>query len=194
MNQNTMIIVGVIVIAVALLAAWFVRQRQQRSRLRSRFGSEYHREVERQGNLSRAEATLAAREKRVARLHIKPLLADDAARFAQAWRRIQADFVDDPRGAITQADKLVGEVMLARGYPIGDFEQQVADISVDHPDVVMNYRAAREIAAQHARGQASTEDLRQGMVHYRALFRDLLESPAPDAVHDGTREHARRSS
>jgi hypothetical protein len=193
MDQNTMI-VGAIVIAVVALALWFAWQRRQRTHLRSRFGAEYHREVERQGNLSRAEAALAAREKRVARLHIKPLMADDAARFAQAWRRIQANFVDNPRGAITEADKVVGEVMLARGYPVGDFEQQVADISVDHPDVVMNYRAAREIAAQHARGQASTEDLRQGMVHYRALFRDLLDSPEPRPVEEGAREHARRSS
>jgi hypothetical protein len=192
MNQNTMIIVVAVVIAAAAVAMWFVWQRQRSSRLRGRFGDEYHREIERQGSPSKAEAALAAREKRVARLHIKPLMADEAARFSNAWRQIQTQFVDDPKGAVTQADKVVGEVMLARGYPIGDFEQQVADISVDHPDVVMNYRAAREIAEQHARGRASTEDLRQAMVHYRALFRDLLESPAAPSVNDTTREHARR--
>jgi hypothetical protein len=191
MDQNTMIVVVIAIVAV-VVAIWLVGQRQRRSRLRDRFGAEYHREVERQGNLSKAEATLAAREKRVARLHIKPLMADDAARFSQQWRAIQTRFVDDPRGAVTEADKVVGEVMLTRGYPIGDFEQQVADISVDHPDVVMNYRAARDIADEHARGRASTEDLRQAMVHYRALFRDLLDSPVERSAADVAHEHARR--
>jgi len=99
---------------------------------------------------------------------------------------VQTRFVDDPRGAVTEADRLIGEVMGKRGYPVGEFEQRVADISVDHPDVVMNYRAAREIALQHAEGKANTEDLRQAMVHYRALFRDLLETnatPVLDAEH-----------
>jgi len=192
MDQNTMIIIVAVVIAVAAVAMWVVWQRQRSSRLRSRFGDEYRREIDRQGSLSKAEATLAAREKRVARMHIKPLMADDAARFADAWRRIQTRFVDDPKTAVTEADKVVGEVMLARGYPIGDFEQQVADISVDHPDVVMNYRAARDIAEEHARGKASTEDLRQAMVHYRALFRDLLESPSTPSASEAAREHAGR--
>jgi hypothetical protein len=191
MDQNAIVLIVAIAIAIAV-AGWFVWRQQRSSRLRRRFGREYHHEVERTGNISQAEATLAAREKRVARLHIKPLMADDAARFAHAWDVIQTQFVDDPRGAVTEADKVVGEVMLARGYPVGDFEQQVADISVDHPDVVMNYRAAREIAEQHARGQASTEDLRQAMVYYRALFRDLLDSPAERPPTTGAREHARR--
>jgi hypothetical protein len=193
MDQNTMIIVAAVVVVIAAVAIWWAWRRQRHSHLESRFGPEYRREIERQGNLSKAEATLAAREKRVARLHIKPLMADDAARFAHEWRAVQTRFVDDPNGAVTEADRLVGEVMLTRGYPVGNFEQQVADISVDHPDVVMNYRAAREIADQHARGEATTEDLRQAMVHYRALFRDLLESP-PAAVDARTREHAGRPS
>jgi hypothetical protein len=192
MDQNTMIIIVAIVVALVAIVMWFVWQRQRSSRLQGRFGDEYRREIDRQGSLSKAEATLAAREKRVARMQIKPLMADDAARFADAWRRIQTKFVDDPEAAVTEADKVVGDVMLARGYPIGDFEQQVADISVDHPDVVMNYRAAREIADEHARGHASTEDLRQAMVHYRALFRDLLESPSTPSARDITREHAGR--
>jgi hypothetical protein len=112
-------------------------------------------------------------------LHIRPLSPEDAQQFAEGWRTVQAQFVDDPRGAVTQADRLVGEVMHARGYPVGEFEQRVADISVDHPTVVKNYRAARAIADQHARGQASTEDLRQAMVHYRALYAELLgQAPA----------------
>lgn len=191
MDQNTTMIVVAIVVVIAAALGWMAWRRQRSARLRDRFGDEYHREVDRTGNVTRAEAELAARERRVAKLHIKPLTPDDATRYRQSWRAIQTQFVDDPRAAVSEADRLVGDVMHARGYPVGDFEQQVADISVDHPDVVINYRAAREIAALHARGQASTEDLRQAMVHYRALFRDLLEideSHPADVGH----EHARR--
>ena len=118
------------------------------------------------------------------RLHIRPLNSDDAARFSDAWRVIQARFVDDPKGAVVEADRVIGDVMQVRGYPVADFERRVEDISVDHPTVVMNYRAARDIAEEHER--ASTEDLRQAMVHYRALFHELLEvTPAPRAdVHE----------
>ena len=121
-------------------------------------------------------------------LHIRPLSPADSTRFDTAWRAVQARFVDDPRGAVTEADRLVGELMSTRGYPVGEFEQRVADISVDHPDVVMNYRAAREIALQHSQGKASTEDLRQAMVHYRALFRELLET-AEETVKDVAHDH-----
>jgi hypothetical protein len=191
MDQNTTMIVVAIVVVIAAALGWLAWRRQRSTRLRDRFGDEYHREVSRTGNVSRAEAELAARERRVAKLHIRPLSHEDATQYGQSWRAIQTQFVDDPRAAVSQADRLVGEVMHARGYPVGDFEQQVADISVDHPDVVINYRAAREIAALHARGHASTEDLRQAMVHYRALFADLLEI---DDAHpaDVGREHARR--
>jgi hypothetical protein len=125
----------------------------------------------------------------VARLNIKPLSADDAVRFGDNWRRVQSRFVDDPQGAVSEADRLVGEVMHARGYPVGDFEQRVADISVDHPEVVMNYRAARDIAEVHARGQATTEDLRQAMVHYRALFSDLLQTDGAAERHMHDHDH-----
>jgi len=191
MDQNTIMIVVAIVVVIAAALGWLAWSRQRSTRLRDRFGDEYHREVSRTGNVSQAEAELAARERRVAKLHIRPLSHEDAARYGQSWRAIQTRFVDDPRAAVSEADRVVGEVMHARGYPVGDFEQQVADISVDHPDVVINYRAAREIAALHARGQASTEDLRQAMVHYRALFADLLEI---DDTHpaDVGREHVRR--
>ena len=121
-------------------------------------------------------------------LHIRPLSADESTRYGTAWRRVQERFVDDPHGAVTEADRLVGEVMHARGYPLGDFERRVEDISVDHAGVVMNYRAARDIAQAHARGEASTEDLRQAMVHYRALFDDLLGTRAADAESDMERE------
>lgn len=192
MDQNVVLIAAVIALIVVAAVAWLMWQRQRSSRLRERFGPEYERHVERVGSVRAAEAELAQRERRVARFHIRPLTPEDATRFSAQWEAIQAKFVDDPHGAVTDADKVIGEVMLARGYPVGDFEQQVADISVDHPDVVINYRAAREIADEHRRGQASTEDLRQAMVHYRALFRDLLETPA-EAIPDADQVHARRS-
>ena len=178
-----------VLIAIILIGAivWITLSRVRSQRLRQRFGPEYEHTVRTEGNVRRAEAELEARAKRVAKLQIRPLTSTDAQRFDAAWRAVQARFVDDPRGAVTEADRLVGEVMAARGYPVGDFEQRVADVSVDHADVVMNYRAAREIAQQHAEGKATTEDLRQAMVHYRALFRDLLET-----VNDEIREPERR--
>jgi hypothetical protein len=120
---------------------------------------------------------LAARQERVQQLHLRPLPADEQRRYAEAWRRTQARFVDDPAGAINEADTLIGRVMQARGYPVGDFEARAADLSVDHPQVVRNYRAAHQLAQASGRGQASTEDLRQALVHYRALFEELLETP-----------------
>ena len=175
-----------VLIAIVLIGAivLITLSRVRSQRLRQRFGPEYERTIRTEGNVRKAEAALEARAKRVARLNIRPLHSTDAERFDGAWRAVQTRFVDDPRGAVTEADRLVGEVMAARGYPVGDFEQRVADISVDHADVVMNYRAAREIALQHAEGRATTEDLRQAMVHYRALFRDLLETAPED-----TQEH-----
>jgi hypothetical protein len=165
----------VAVLVVVAVAGWMVWQKRRTEGLKTRFGKEYDRTVQQAGDVRRAEAALEERAKRVERLNIRPLTGDAADRFAATWQRVQAQFVDDPGGAITQADRLVGEVMTARGYPVGDFDRRVEDVSVDHPDVVMNYRAARDIADHHSRGEASTEDLRQAMVHYRSLFRDLLE-------------------
>ena len=179
MAQTTLWLVIAIAVIAILAIAWLALSRRRSQHLRERFGPEYDHTLKTEGNVRRAEAALTARAKRVEALHIRPLGPEDARRFDAGWRAVQARFVDDPKGAVTEADRLVGEVMAARGYPIGDFEQRVADISVDHPEVVMNYRAARDIALQHARGEASTEDLRQAMVHYRALFKDLLESREP---------------
>jgi hypothetical protein len=111
----------------------------------------------------------------VERLHIRPLETEERARFAASWRMVQTRFVDHPEGAIRDADSLVAEVMEARGYPMGNFERRAADVSVNHPAVVENYRLAHGIALRHERGQANTEDLRQALVHYRALFQELLE-------------------
>ena len=182
------ILVAIAVIVVAGVIWWELRRRRSEA-LRARFGSEYDRVVHTTGNVRAAEDTLEARTRRVASFHIKPLTPEDAAKYGDAWRRVQERFVDDPRGAVTEADRLVGEVMHARGYPLGEFEQRVEDISVDHPDVVINYRAARDIAQAHSRGQASTEDLRQAMVHYRALFNDLLDTRATERDAVKTRDY-----
>jgi hypothetical protein len=174
-------IVG-IVAAAAGVVLWFVMKTRRHVQLRKQFGPEYDRTVHESGSERRAEAELDARARRVARLQIRPLSAADAARFAEAWRALQTRFVDEPPSAIAEADRLVGEVMAARGYPLGDFDQRAADISVDHPRVVANYRAARDIARRQGRGEATTEDLRQAIIHYRALFEDLLG-------HDEVRTH-----
>jgi hypothetical protein len=183
-----------VLIALMLIGAvvWITMSRMRSQRLRQRFGSEYDRTIRDEGSVRKAEAELAARARRVAGLHIRPLTQTDADRFSNDWRAVQARFVDDPRGAVTEADRLVGEVMAARGYPVGEFEQRVADVSVDHPDVVINYRAAREIAVQHSAGKADTEDLRQAMVHYRALFRDLLETGDEETVDEVRSDRVRQ--
>jgi hypothetical protein len=170
--------VALLVVVIALIAVSLRRNRRTQE-LRTRFGSESDRTVQRNDAVSNAESARAERARRVERLRIKPLAVDDSARFTAAWRHIQTRFVDDPGSAVTEADRLVGEVMHTRGYPVGNFEQRVDDISPDHPTVVMHYRAAREITVQHERERASTEDLRQAMVHYRTLFQDLL-APAPE--------------
>jgi hypothetical protein len=178
MDPKVMWMIAGIALVAAGVIGWYLWSRRRSEQLRSRFGPEYDRTVHEAGDVRKAEASLQARAKRVERLQIRPLTPEEASRFSAAWQQVQAQFVDDPKGAITGADRLVGEVMTARGYPVADFDQRVEDISVDHPDVVMNYRAARDIALEHERGHASTEDLRQAMVHYRSLFRDLLADAA----------------
>ena len=189
MDPRLVWVLVAIAIVVVAGVVWYELHRRRSATLRARFGPEYDRVVHSAGNVKRAEATLEARARRVEALHIHPLTADAATRYGQSWRKVQEQFVDDPRAAVTEADRLVGEVMHARGYPLGEFEQRVEDISVDHAGVVMNYRAAREIAQAHVRGEASTEDLRQAMVHYRALFDDLLETAPADS--QARREHER---
>lgn len=178
MDPKVMWMIAGIALIAAGVIGWYLWSRRRSEQLRSRFGPEYDRTVHEAGDVRKAEASLQARAKRVERLQLRPLTPEEASRFSAAWQQVQAQFVDDPKGAITGADRLVGEVMTARGYPVADFDQRVEDISVDHPDVVMNYRAARDIALEHERGHASTEDLRQAMVHYRSLFRDLLADAA----------------
>ncbi len=182
MDQTTLIIVVVALLVIAAVVVWAYTRRRRTEDLREQFGPEYERTVRASGDPRRAEAELAARRDRVERLHIQPLAPAERERFAQAWRAAQARFVDDPAGAMADADRLVCEVMLARGYPMADFEQRAADISVDHAEVVENYRAAHSTAQRAQRGEATTEDLRKAMVHYRALFEDLLKSDQPEQV------------
>jgi hypothetical protein len=176
MDTSVAILLAIILVIVVGAVAWSLMQRRRTEDLRARFGPEYDRAVHELGDQRQAEAELEARQKRVERLDIQPLSTSERDRFAEAWRATQARFVDEPAAAITDADRLVAEVMRARGYPVGDFEQRAADISVDHPNVLANYRAAHRIALANERGEANTEDLRQAMVHYRALFEDLLET------------------
>jgi hypothetical protein len=174
-NSQTLIIVASIVVAIVVVAvAWMYSQRQRRVRLRERFGPEYDRAVHEAGQ-AKAEAQLEERARRVDRLKIRPLSREQADSFAREWRQIQGRFVDDPNGAVAEADRLVAQVMAARGYPLDDFDTRAADLSADHPRVVENYRLARAIAIRRERGEAQTEELRQAVVNYRTLFEDLLE-------------------
>jgi hypothetical protein len=192
--ETWMWIVVAVVVALIVLAIigtfWNKRRNERRTeKLQTQFGSEYDRTVSSDGR-KQAEAELLERQKRVEDFNLRPLLAAEAQRFTDLWTATQARFVDEPGGAVSDADRLVGEVMQARGYPVGDFDQRAADVSVDHPQVVSNYRAAHSTAERHSRGQASTEDLRQAMVHYRALFVDLLETTPEGAPGVPMREDA----
>jgi FtsZ-interacting cell division protein ZipA len=179
MNTAIVLVIAIIIIAAIVLALWIYSRRRRSAELRERFGPEYERAVDEYGATGRAEKVLTERAERVERLHIRALSADESARYAAEWRTVQARFVDDPEVAIAEADRLVGEVMQARGYPVGNFEQRAADVSVDHPQVVEHYRAAHHLAGQSAKGQATTEDMRQAMVHYRQLFDELIGAREP---------------
>jgi hypothetical protein len=170
------IVAAVVVVALIAVAAWlFYEKKKQSKRLQQRFGPEYGRTLGELGGRTKAESELKAREKRVEHLSITPLTPAEAARFSQAWNALQGRFIDNPKGVVVQADQLVRELMLKRGYPMGDFERRAADISVDHPAVVENYRAAQAIAARDERGEADTEELRNAVVHYRVLFDEMLD-------------------
>ena len=168
-------IIAFIVIVVAGIATLAFRRKRRTEGLRSKFGgTEYARAVKEGGSRRHAEAGLDKRTERVEGFHVRPLAPGDRARFEDSWRRVQARFVDGPAGAVADADQLLGDVMSTRGYPVSDFEQRAADISVDHPLVLENYRTAHEIALRQTKGQASTEELRQAMIHYRTLFEELV--------------------
>ena len=178
------IVVAVIVIAAIAVAVWMYVKKQRTQKLRDRFGPEYRRVVRQEGNPREAERVLEERQKRIDRLDLKPLTPESQGRYADSWQREQARFVDSPREALKNADRLVTEVMTERGYPMGNFEQRAADVSVDHPVVVENYRVAHAIALRDRDQAVSTEELREAMIHYRALFADLLHDGGKTPVRE----------
>lgn len=182
MDTRAIIVLVIVIAAIAIAAAVIISRRRRSQHLRSHFGPEYDRTVQMQGNPAKAEAVLLEREQRVKKFSLRPLPPADRERYATEWAAVQRRFVDDPSTAVTQADRLVTTVMAARGYPMTDAEQREADISVTHPDLVQNYRSARELTQRHVAGQSSTEDLRQAMVYFRSLFDELLEVPKPQRV------------
>ncbi len=177
------LVAAAVALVVAIGASARHRARVHSVELRQRFGPEYERAVQDYGSPAAAERELAKRERRLQRIRIRDLNVADRARFSASWDRIQQQFVDDPASATVSANELIKEVMRARGYPADDFDQRLADLSVDHPAVVQHYRAARALAASGRSGEeAHTEELRQALVHYRALFADLLrEDPTPSS-------------
>lgn len=181
MEQNYIVLAAIVVglVVVALVIFTLTRGRRHKD-LKSKFGPEYDRTVAELGKRSQAEKELEARAKRVEKFHIHPLQVADRERFGQLWRTAQAHFVDSPLTAVAEADNLLAELMRARGYPVSDFEQRAADLSVDHPVFVDNYRRGHDLALRAQQGKASTEDLRQAMVHYRVLFEDLLQAPVTE--------------
>ena len=178
-QQVTIIVAVVVLVAIVAVVGFLVARKRRSKMLRERFGPEYDRVVRKEGDVHRGEEVLQFRAMRREKLQIVPLSAAARSDFVNRWTTVQSLFVDDPKGAVSQGDKLVSELMQARGYPVGEFDQLAGDISVDHPVVVENYRAAHDIALRHNRGQASTEDLRKAMVHYRSLFDELLNDSLP---------------
>lgn len=178
MDTSVWVILIVLAFAVGAALTWFLLQQQRRKQLRTRFGPEYEHTVKETGSARRAEAELERRQKRVEHLDIRPLEPETRVQYAERWKALQAQFVDNPEATVVQADDLLSEVMRARGYPVADFEQRAADLSVDHSQFVDDYRAAYDITQRRRDGRGSTEDLRQAMVHYRSMFDDLLEEPS----------------
>jgi FtsZ-interacting cell division protein ZipA len=174
------VIVAAVAVVVLLAIAWAASRKKRSTHLREGFGPEYDRTVEEAGSRRKAESELSDREKRREELDIRPLASASRDRFAGRWSGVQERFVDDPRQALRDAHVLVVEVMRERGYPTDDFEQRAADVSVDHPRVVENYREGHRLAQSSANGSGSTEDLRQAMRRYRALFDELVEPAADD--------------
>lgn len=173
MDKTTIIIFAAVVI-VLIIAGLLLMQRRRTEHLKSQFGDEYERTLKEAGDKRKAEAELDDRRKRVEKLPIRPLDPAQRDRFVEQWERVQAEFVDSPENAVRDADILLQDVMTTRGYPVKNFDQVAADISVDHPTVVQHFRAAHEIAVRHEHGEGDTEDLRKAMINYRALFDELV--------------------
>jgi hypothetical protein len=183
------VLIAIAVVTVLALVVWQALAKRRTGRLQQQFGPEYNRTLDKADSKREAEAELQAREERRQQLEIRPLSSAARDRYLYDWQTTQTQFVDDPRGAVAGADRLIRSVMAERGYPVEDFAQRAADISVDHPQVVEHYRAGHRLARASANGNDSTEDLRQAMRHYRTLFDELVE-PAGDAPMSRDRDAA----
>ena len=181
-NTTTLVLVAVALLVIGGLLATAVMRFQRSRRLRERFGPEYERLVNEAGDRKKAESELEARLAHVETLDIRPLTADEVNRFSLEWQSTQSEFVDEPHASLQKADRLIREVMKARGYPVEDFEQRAADISVDYPDLVTDYRGLHLIAVKEVDDEVSTEEMRQAMVHGRALFEELLRKETPETA------------
>ena len=191
--QPTSIVIIALVAAVVLAAilVWAGLRRRRTDMLRERFGDEYDRTLEAQGKRAKAEEALEQREQRVAKLDIRPLTPQERGDFSRDWREVKAVFVDSPVEAVHHADRLLATIMKARGYPMADFDRRYEDLTVDHGEVARHYREGHEITERHRLGEASTEDLRQAMIHFEALFDDLVNEVAHDDEARPVRSRAR---
>ena len=187
MDTAIWVVIAIVALVVIGVLVWFAMNKQRSGQLREVFGPEYDRTVEESEDRKTAESELLERQKRVEGFEIRPLDPAERTRFASRWIAVQARFVDDPKSALGEADELVTEVMSERGYPMNDFDQRAADVSVDHPRVVEDYRAAHGISERVGSNDATTEDMRQALVHYRALFSELLEEGDTSDVKEETR-------
>jgi hypothetical protein len=175
MSTLTLIALITAIVAIAI-AAWALLQHQKTRKLKRKFGPEYDRVIDQEKNPRRAETVLEERQKRVEKYQIRPLTREECDMFGARWRIAQEHFVDEPREAVAQADSLITDAMRTRGYPMTDFDRRADDLSVDHPQIIENYRIAHEVAVRDAHGPAGTEDLRKAMQHYRILFEHVLDT------------------
>jgi hypothetical protein len=187
-TEGIIVVLLILVAVVVMVVVSRENARRRREKLRRRFGPEYDRAVQEFGSVPKAESELASRARRLERLQLRDLNDADRIHFSNAWSAVQVKFVDNPSEAVHDANQLIKTVMQARGYPVEDFEHRVADLSVDHANVVQHYRAARTLAEANREGRANTEELRQAFVHYRALFTELLTETK---VEHSNMEHAR---
>ena len=173
-DTTTWVLIGLGVVIVAALIGYFALRNRRTAALRDQFGDEYDRTLDAAGGRAKAEAALKEREERVSNLDIRPLTPEERDGFSGEWRDVKALFVNSPVEAVHHADRLLTNVMKARGYPMADFDRRYEDLTVDHGEVARHYREGHEITLRHQQGQASTEDLRQAMIHFEALFDDLV--------------------
>ena len=184
-TNPTLVILGAVVLLVLLVVIGMAMVRQRRTkRLQGQFGSEYERTLKKMGDRREAESDLEERIAHVNTLNIRPLTAEETNRYALEWQDVQREFVDEPLLSLQKADRLIREVMKARGYPVEDFELRVADISVNYPELVADYRGMHRIAIKEAPDNASTEEMRQAMVHGRTLFENLMRQESEEEIHD----------